>query len=153
MSQRWRGGRLRARERARAAGMLAAVFVDPPLFPFGRPAPDARFVLAASELPGRVPVIDVNHHVFATARRAFAAQPLDLPSLAEIRNSDGRWFVARNLVWNTVWDGTQIIQRECRNGGLVAQNPAMSLRLWDYTAPTIAPPTPPYVSGCTLEAP
>ncbi len=144
---------LRGREWARAADLLATVFVDPPLFPFGQPASDARFLLAAPELPGRVPVIEVNHHVAAIVRRVFAAQARDAAGLAEVRSWDGRWLVARNLVWNTTWDGTQILQRECRTGGLVAQTPATSLWLWDHAARTIAPLAAPYVSGCALEAP
>jgi hypothetical protein len=144
---------LRGREWALAADLLTTVFVEPPLFPFGQPAPDARFLLVAPELPGRVPVIEVNHHVFAIARRAFAVQAHDTAALAEIRSWNGRWLVARNIVWNTVWDGAQIVQRECRTGGLVAQTPAASLWLWDHAARTIVPLKAPYISGCALEAP
>jgi hypothetical protein len=143
---------LRGREWARPADLLTAVFVDPPLFPFGQPAQDAHFLLSAPELPGRVPVIEVNHHVFAIARRAFAAQARDAASLAEIRSWDGRWLVARDLVWNTVWNGVQIVQRECRTGELAAETPATSLWLWDHAARTIAPVSPPYVSGCALRS-
>lgn len=139
----------RGREWGRAASELLTIFVDPPEFPFGKSGPQARFLVVAPELPGRVPVIEVNHHVAATVRRAFVAQANDEAKLAEIRAWDTRWFVARNLVWKTEWDGVRFTQRECRNAIRFTDTEISELWLWDVRARSIRQLAPPYSSGCT----
>lgn len=139
---------MRGREWSQAGALLATVFIDPPPFPFGQPAADAKFLLMAPELPGRVPVIEVNHHVYAIARYAFWPQAPDADRKAEILGWDGRWVVARDLVWNTKWDGNTITQYECRYGEVFTRTAASSVWVWNQSARTILPLAAPYESGC-----
>lgn len=139
---------VRGLEWGRAARLLATVFVDPPRLDFAALEPDAHFVLVAPELPGWVPVIEVNHHMPTIARLALLPQADTPGKVAVLRAWDRRWVVSRTLVWDTRWDGSRLVQRECRSGAVITDVPAPKLWLWNHAQRTIVPVAPGFQSGC-----
>jgi hypothetical protein len=139
---------MRGLEWGRAARLLATVFVDPPQLDVAALEPDAHFVLVAPELPGWVPVIEVNHHMPTIARLALLPQADTPGKVAVLRAWDRRWVVSRTLVWDTRWDGSRLVQRECRSGAVITDVPAPKLWLWNHAQRTIAPVAPGFQSGC-----
>jgi hypothetical protein len=139
---------MRGWEWGRAARLLATVFVEPPRLDFAALEPDAHFVLVAPELPGWVPVIEVNHHMPTIARLAFLPQADTPAKIAALRAWDRRWVVSRTLVWDTHWDGARLLQRECRSGAVITDTAAPRLWLWTHAQRRIAPVAPGFQSGC-----
>jgi hypothetical protein len=138
----------RGMEWVAAGRLMATVLNQAPAFPQPRPGDGALIVLKGPELPGWVPVVEVNHHMAAIARLAFG-QKDGTPHTAEaVQTARYRWVVARDLVWHTSWDGVVFSQRTCRETAGFERIETTEVWIWDHMASSIYPIAAPYASGC-----
>lgn len=138
----------RAADWSHAGQLMTQIFDEVPSFPFGEPGPDAFFILVPPERPGRVPVIEVNHHVASISRLAFGRQVAALAQRAEMDRWTGRWIAVRSYQWRTTWDGSKILQIDCRSGETLESIAATEVWIWNQSAHTISRADAPTLFDC-----
>ncbi len=138
----------RGLEWAAAGRLMVSILENAPSFPNPPPSDGALVVLLGPEGPSRVPVVEVNFHMPKIARLAFNPPNGTIPLPDTAQTYRYRWAVARDLHWQTIWDGTTLSQRACREAAPFAIFEAQEVWIWDPEAARIYQAIAPLAIGC-----